>query len=232
MHTQKKVMPGVDHAATRNSKPCSLALAQHWTRSACRNATWTQILFAIRRATSPSTTVTTFTTAATTSTTSTTSNTTALPLSTVSSSPSFASSEVASPSDGAVFVSCESAVVTADLVQYLRLNGVDAQAFAPPAVTSRRKNGEGGDNAAAVAEAEAEAVAQSDVVEWLFLSKARRIIYAGQVSRTKSVSDHPRGQRSACLPACLPASWVLCCCMHHTTHSGTTIPPALGSTYD
>ena len=216
MHTQKKVMPGVDHAATRNSKPCSLALAQHWTRSACRNATWTQILFAIRRATSPSTTVTTFTTAATTSTTSTTStmsNTTALPLSTVSSSPSFASSEVASPSDGAVFVSCESAVVTADLVQYLRLNGVDAQAFAPPAVTSRRKNGEGGDNAAAVAEAEAEAVAQSDVVEWLFLSKARRIIYAGQVSRTKSVSDHPRGQRSACLPACLPRGFCAAACI-------------------
>ena len=60
---------------------------------------------------------------------------------------------------------------------------------------------------------EAEAVAQSDVVEWLFLSKARRIIYAGQVSRTKSVSDHPRGQRSACLPACLPRGFCAAACI-------------------
>ena len=173
MHTQKTVMPGVDHATSRNSEPCSVALAQRWTRSACRNATWNQILFAVRRATSPPTTAA----AATTTTTA-----TALPVSTVPASSSFAPGQAASPSDRAVFIACESAVVTADLVRYLRLNGVDAQAFAIPTVTSGPKNREDGDNAAAVAQAEAEAVAQSDVVEWLFLSKARRIIYAGQVS--------------------------------------------------
>ena len=77
-------------------------------------------------------------------------------------------------------------------------------------------------------------------------SRSRRPIRCrGMAFPVQSSPDHLRGTSESykvrvrsptwatiSLPACLPASWVLCCCMHHTTHSGTTIPPALGSTYD